>query len=167
MEPMKNKMSKPKLIYNLTALIVSLGICIIFYYVLKDRISGYDGGFGLKTLSAPQVSLMDILMIWKTTMMKPLILFLLMIVGMIFNQLFEILQKRKNKGQIKVNLKTVFSEAFSGIAFWMAILVSPIIFFSTYYFVNSLPDNTIAYFYAFQNGFFWHNIFYKTNAVSN
>jgi hypothetical protein len=41
-----------------------------------------------------------------------------------------------------------------------SVFVSPIIFFGTYFLVSSIPDDKIAYFYAFQNGF-WYYIFNK------
>lgn len=92
---------------------------------------------------------------------RPILLFLVMILGMFFNQLFEALQKQKKEGKTTVNIGETFKNGFKGITFWMAIVVSPIIYFCTYFLVSTIPDDKIAYFYAFQNGFFWYYIFNK------
>jgi hypothetical protein len=95
-------------------------------------------------------------------LVKPAILFGMMLLGMFFNQLFEILQEQKNKGMKTTNMWKNFLRGIRGITFWMAVVVSPIIFFCTFYLVDSDPDNKASYFFAFQNGFFWINIFNKT-----
>jgi hypothetical protein len=92
---------------------------------------------------------------------RPVLLFLVMILGMFFNQLFEALQKQKKQGKTTTNIGATFREGFRGITFWMAVVVSPIIYFCTYFLVSSIPDDKVAYFYAFQNGFFWYYIFNK------
>jgi len=92
---------------------------------------------------------------------KPLLMFLVMVAGMFFNQLFENLKQQKEAGRTTTNVLQLFTKGWKGISFWMALVVSPIIFYGTYYLVDSLPDGNVAYFYAFQNGFFWYNIFNK------
>ncbi len=41
----------------------------------------------------------------------------------------------------------------------IALLVSPIIFYSVYGITKSVPDNVVAMLISFQNGFFWFEIF--------
>jgi len=96
------------------------------------------------------------------SLVKPVILFGLMLLGMLFNQIFEILQTQKNRGFKTTNMWENFLMGIRGITFWMAVVVSPIIFFCSFYLVDSNPDNKASYFFAFQNGFFWYTIFNKT-----
>ena len=93
--------------------------------------------------------------------LRPVLLFLVMVLGMFFNQLFESLQKQKKAGKTTINVGETFRTGFRGITFWMALFVSPLIYFATYYLVSTMPDDRIAYFYAFQNGFFWYYVFNK------
>jgi len=93
---------------------------------------------------------------------KPVILFGMMLLGMFFNQIFEILQAQKNRGLKSTNMWHNFLQGIKGITFWMAVVVSPIIFFCSFYLVDSNPDNKASYLFAFQNGFFWYTIFNKT-----
>jgi hypothetical protein len=90
---------------------------------------------------------------------RPLLMFLIMLAGMFFNQIFENLKAQKAEGHTTTNVLRLFTTGWKAISFWMAIVVSPIIFYGTYYLVDALPDGNVAYFYAFQNGFFWYNIF--------
>jgi len=92
---------------------------------------------------------------------RPVMVFVAMVVGMFFNQLFENLKEQKEAGRTTVNIFQTFALGWKGLSFWMALLVSPIIFYGTYYIGDSLPDGKVAYFFAFQNGFFWYNIFHK------
>lgn len=91
----------------------------------------------------------------------PIVLFLTMIVGMLFNQYYEILKKRRAEGVETINIKGLFRDGLSGVSFWMAIFVAPIVFYSSYAVISTIPDNKVALFYAFQNGFFWQAIFSK------
>lgn len=86
------------------------------------------------------------------------VLFLFMIGGMFANQIFEILQTQKTQGKTTTNIKAATLEGFEGITFWMAIVVSPMIFFTTYSMMGHM-SNAVAIFYSFQNGFFWFTIF--------
>ena len=95
------------------------------------------------------------------TWLRPLLMFVVMVAGMFFNQLFENLKQQKDAGRTTTNVLQLFTKGWKGISFWMAIVVSPIIFYGTYYLVDALPDGNVAFFYAFQNGFFWYNIFNK------
>ena len=95
-------------------------------------------------------------------LLKPVILFGVMVLGMLFNQLFEILQEQKNKGRKTTNMWKNLLAGIRGTTFWMAVVVSPIIFFCSFYLVDSNPNSKASYFFAFQNGFFWINIFNKT-----
>ncbi len=90
---------------------------------------------------------------------RSLLIFLTMLSGMFFNQVFNILMIRKRSGYIRVNPAKLFLQALKRINFWIAISVSPIIFYVTFYLANAIPDNSAAYFYAFQHGFFWYSIF--------
>ena len=89
---------------------------------------------------------------------KAVLMFVAMLAGMFFNQLFESLKARKSAGHTTIDIVKIILKGWRGISFWMAVVVSPIIFYGTYYLVSTLPDGKVAYFYAFQNGFFWYNI---------
>jgi len=92
---------------------------------------------------------------------KPVLLFGMMLLGMFFNQIFEILQSQKTMGLKTTHMGRNLLQGIKGITFWMAVVVSPIIFFSSFYLVDSNPDSKTSYFFAFQNGFFWYYIFNK------
>jgi len=92
---------------------------------------------------------------------RPVMMFVAMVVGMFFNQLFENLKEQKADGRTTVNIFQTVASGWKGLSFWMALLVSPIIFYGTYFIGDSLPEGKVAYFFAFQNGFFWYNIFHK------
>ncbi|MCK9220510.1 MAG: hypothetical protein M0P47_10735 [Bacteroidales bacterium] len=102
----------------------------------------------------------------STSWIRPLLMFLIMLAGMFFNQIFENLKAQKADGHTTTNVLRLFTTGWKGISFWMAIVVSPIIFYGTYYLVDALPDGNVAYFYAFQNGFFWYNIFNRFEVKS-
>ncbi len=91
--------------------------------------------------------------------LKPLLMFLVMLAGMFFNQIFENLKLQKEAGETHANVFRLFADGLTGITFWMAFFVSPLVFYATYYMVDKLPDGPVGYFYAFQGGFFWYNIF--------
>jgi hypothetical protein len=91
--------------------------------------------------------------------LKPACMFLVMLAGMLFNQIFENLKVQKEAGETQANVFRIIADGITGITFWMAFFVSPLIFYGTYYLVDKLPDGAVGYFYAFQGGFFWYNIF--------
>ena len=86
-------------------------------------------------------------------------MFIAMLAGMFFNQIFENLKVQKEAGVTRANPFRLFADGLTGITFWMAFFVSPLIFYGTYYLVDKLPEGAVGYFYAFQGGFFWYNIF--------
>ncbi len=98
---------------------------------------------------------------FPATWVRPLMMFVAMVVGMFFNQLFENLKAQKAAGRTTIHVFQTFASGWKGISFWMALVVSPIIFYGTYFIGDALPDGNVAWFYAFQNGFFWYNIFHK------
>jgi hypothetical protein len=91
--------------------------------------------------------------------LKPAFMFVIMLAGMFFNQIFENLKMQKEAGETQANVLRLFTDGIKGITFWMAFFVSPLIFYATYYMVDKLPDGAVGYLYAFQGGFFWYNIF--------
>jgi hypothetical protein len=97
---------------------------------------------------------------------KPVLMFAVMLAGMFFNQIFENLKEQKKAGVTRVKVFSLLADGFSGITFWMAFFVSPLIFYGTYYMVDKLPDGIVGYFYAFQGGFFWYNIFSRLELKS-
>ena len=128
-------------------LIAGAGISVLSYNGLTS-ISG-PAGVPLAGLTDP----------FPADWIRPVLMFLIMLAGMFFNQLFENLKAQKEAGRTTTNIPELLITGWKGISFWMAIVVSPIIFYGTYYLVDSLPDGSVAFFYAFQNGFFWYNIF--------
>lgn len=131
---------------TLIIILLSAGLTLLLYYLLYRHAAGAMDAFTFSTFY---------------DYARPVIMFIVMLFGMFFNQLFESLQRQKSKGKTTVSIGETLKEGILGINFWMAVFVSPIVFFATYYLVSSIPDDRIAWFYAFQNGFFWHYVFNK------
>ncbi len=79
-----------------------------------------------------------------------------MILGIIFGGLYNQLEGRKKVSIIR-ELKRLFDSA----SFIRALLVSPIVFCGVYLAASKQPDKVVALFFAFENGFFCHQIFLK------
>lgn len=135
----------------ITGIILSL---LLYIGIMPDEIAVRYDNVGSKEITGPLQSLLN-----DNGWFKPVSMFLAMLAGMFFNQLFENLKVQKEAGIKHANLFRLFADGFTGITFWMAFFVSPVIFYGTYYLVDTLPDGAVGYFYAFQGGFFWYNIF--------
>jgi len=98
--------------------------------------------------------------------LKPALMFMIMLAGMFFNQVFENLKIQKEAGETRINVFRLLADGFTGITFWMAFFVSPLIFYATYYLVDKMPGGAVGYFYAFQSGFFWYNLFNRLELKS-
>jgi hypothetical protein len=83
------------------------------------------------------------------------LLFGTMLIGIVAGQLFQEVSSRANE---RVRLGALLGTLNRGRA-WAAMLVSPIVFFSTLSSLLGLGPSPIAFFYAFQNGFFCLAIF--------
>jgi len=140
---------------NPVATVISLALIL-----LAATISILAFNTAILNLAAKSTS-RAVLTIPSWDLVKPVILFGLMLLGMFFNQLFELLQAQKKEGHTVTNIASVVIQGIRGITFWMAVVVSPIVFFGSFYLVDTSPDNKAVYFYAFQNGFFWYYIFNK------
>ena len=90
---------------------------------------------------------------------KPTLFFLLMLAGILANQVYEYAKLLQSRGRKKITLKGLLKAVESNPRFWMALSISPFIFFTTYSYIAELPDGPVAMFYAFQNGFFWQAVF--------
>jgi len=90
---------------------------------------------------------------------KPTLFFLLMLAGILANQVYEHAKYLQSRGRKRITLKGLLKAVESNPRFWMALSISPFIFFTTYSYIAQLPDGPVAMFYAFQNGFFWQAVF--------
>ncbi|RME47807.1 MAG: hypothetical protein D6796_07225 [Caldilineae bacterium] len=90
---------------------------------------------------------------------KPAFFFLLMLAGILANQIYERAKYLQARGRKTITLGSLFGAIQSNPRFWMALSISPFIFFTTYSYIAELPDGPVAMFYAFQNGFFWQAVF--------
>jgi len=81
------------------------------------------------------------------------------IAGMLMGILFGGLYNRLEKGQRVSNALAVVPEYLKSADFMAAMLVSPIVFSSVYVGTRQQPDYVIAFIFAFQNGFFWDQVF--------
>ncbi|QJW90268.1 hypothetical protein HNV11_13225 [Spirosoma taeanense] len=108
----------------------------------------------------------------QTDWIKVIIFFLVMLLGMFFKQTWDFLKKEQASGVDVANLWKIMRKSTSGISFLLAVVISPLVFYSIYFVIKDIPDDIKAGFLAFQNGFFWYYIFEKQettfkNAVTN
>jgi hypothetical protein len=89
---------------------------------------------------------------------KPILIYIIMILGMIANQAYSLIHSRKTGS---VSIKSIFYQTFQGAKFWSAVLVSPLIFGYLLYSIDGMDKDLPCYILGFQNGFFWHTIFSK------
>ena len=94
----------------------------------------------------------------ETIISRPILLFGLMLAGIFASTIYEYLKELQSKKK-RFELSKLLASFAGNPRLWMAICVSPLVFFVTYQAVAQLPDDTVAMFYAFQNGFFWESIF--------
>jgi hypothetical protein len=137
------------------AIMAGAGLSVHLYKgITTGAMPANEASQGLQSISP---SLSDL--IPDNTWIKPLLMFVVMLAGMFFNQIFENLKVQKEAGTTRINVFRLFADGLTGITFWMAFFVSPLIFYGTYYLADKLPDGAVGYFCAFQGGFFWYNIF--------
>jgi len=141
---------------------VGAGLSILLYTgIIPESLPLSAGNFGVKEPTATLTNLFQ-----NYGWIKPVLMFAMMLAGMFFNQVFENLKVQKEAGATRVDLFRLFADGFFGITFWMAFFVSPLIFYGTYYLVDKLPDGVVGFFYAFQGGFFWYNVFNRLELKS-
>lgn len=87
----------------------------------------------------------------------PVFLWLAMMLGMLCTVLFDLIGDKQGQ----VDHLALIKQAFKSPAFFKAAIVSPLIMFAIYGLIKSVPDNTVAFMIAFQNGFFWLSAFNK------
>jgi hypothetical protein len=89
----------------------------------------------------------------------PALLFVSMLTGIVANQIYERAKYLHARRRKSARLGDFFKAIQSNPRFWMALSISPFLFFATYNYVSKTPDDIVAMFYAFQNGFFWQAVF--------
>lgn len=87
-----------------------------------------------------------------------LIIYISMVAGMFSFQAFLLLTSLDEKSE-KVNILKLFRDTLEGTKLWMALLVSPIVFYNSLAYGIGEESLGIACIIAFQNGFFWITIF--------
>jgi len=92
----------------------------------------------------------------------PIFFWLAMLLGMLCTVLFDLVGD--NQGQI--DHLALIKRAFKSPGFFKAAIVSPLIMFAIYGLIKSVPDNTVAFMIAFQNGFFWLSAFNKVKKAN-
>jgi hypothetical protein len=160
MEPNLMKTGKAAL----SILLLAVGACLSISLYIGIMPAHAPSGAGFADVNQPPSSWTALLQ--NNQWIKPVLMFAVMLAGMFFNQVFENLKEQKKEGVTRVKVFRLLADGFSGITFWMAVFVSPLIFYGTYYMVDKLPDGIVGYFYAFQGGFFWYNIFSRLELKS-
>ena len=94
-----------------------------------------------------------------TPVLKPILIFFVMIAGMIANQAYTLIQAEKKN---TVSIRNILDQTFQGKKFWTAILISPLIFAYFFSSIDGLTKELPCYLLGFQNGFFWHTVFSKS-----
>ncbi len=147
---------------SLLALTAGAGVSILLYNGLMagDLPVNADSSAAKESATSLPAILKD------NTWLKPIFMFMIMLAGMFFNQVFENLKIQKEAGETRTNVLRLLADGFAGITFWMAFFVSPLIFYATYYLVDKMPGGAVGYFYAFQSGFFWYNLFNRLELKS-
>jgi hypothetical protein len=83
-----------------------------------------------------------------------IVLIIVMLLGLVAGHLFERLKKATGPVSILAELRGMTHNA----RFWMALLISPIIFMSVYILIRDRPSTIVDYLLAFQNGFWWETV---------
>ncbi|TRW95616.1 hypothetical protein [Candidatus Methylobacter oryzae] len=95
----------------------------------------------------------------KESIWNPIILGGAMLAGIFSALLIEAI-KATNSGLN--NIRQLLSYLLSSPTVLLALLFSPILFFTVYKVSSGAVDNLSAYLFAFQNGFFWESVFSTT-----
>ena len=86
--------------------------------------------------------------------------FITMIAGIVIGQLFQFVASKPDENIHFTELVQALNKGRS----WSAILASPLVFFSTFSSLLAMGATPVAFFYAFQNGFFCLAIFSSMSA---
>ena len=83
---------------------------------------------------------------------------LTMLLGMFANSVHSKI-KSLPPGSDQIELNEVLGDSLRSSGFWLAIIISPIVFATVYLLVREQPDPVVSYLLAFENGFFWKAVF--------
>ena len=91
------------------------------------------------------------------SVLRGLALFSAMVVGIFSKASWDEISNYPPKTKLKI--KIVFKRIVSSKKLWLPIIISPLIYYPIYILSQTQPNNLVAFFLAFQNGFFWKSIF--------
>lgn len=84
------------------------------------------------------------------SLIKPLLLAIFLIAGILFGHLYRILSEQDKNGSINIS---VLKRSFINVTLWKSFLSSPIVFGCVYIIAKEQPDLVISSVLAFENGF--------------
>jgi hypothetical protein len=84
-------------------------------------------------------------------------LVLIVLLGIVCGEMYDRLKQSPTGAS--VDILAVARQVCAGARFWMALFISPFLFFATYSAVGSDVGLPTAFILAFQNGFFWNTVF--------
>lgn len=87
----------------------------------------------------------------------PLVLYVVMLLGMVFNIVHEEAAAAIRRSR-RFGWKEIKNQLSSNPRLWMALTVSPMVYYGTYLATVQIPSGVTALFFAFQNGFFWQSV---------
>lgn len=82
--------------------------------------------------------------------------------GIVFGGMHK---RLRDMGDEPVDAVSEFRALLRSGEFASSVLVAPIVFCGVYIAIKQQPDRVIAFLFAFQNGFFWDQIFARTKAA--
>jgi hypothetical protein len=86
---------------------------------------------------------------------RNVVLALSTVLGIFSRHMFRDVEKHKSQ---KVNILSVLKNAFTSKALWISIFVCPVVLVGVFKSVEQVPDNLLAYLFAYQNGFFFESL---------
>jgi hypothetical protein len=135
-------------ILTILFILIGLILSILAYGWLAKRVLSQDS----------QQPNLEIKEVEDTIISRPVLLFGLMLAGIVASAVYDHMKELQSK-KSRFKLSKLLASFGDNPRLWMAICVSPLVFFVTYQAIAQLPDDTVAMLYAFQNGFFWESIF--------
>ena len=92
--------------------------------------------------------------ITSSIILKNIIIGLSTFLGIASRHLLKKLEKEKSQ----INIIDVLKNFFKTKDLWISIIICPVILVTVFKSVEQVPDNLLAYLFAYQNGFFFNSI---------
>ncbi len=91
----------------------------------------------------------------KSFIAEPILLGFFTFFGIICRHIYVGLERTKKN---KINIVQVFLKAFKSKSLWMSVIICPVVLISVFKGLERMPDDLLAYLFAYQNGFFFESI---------